>query len=287
MCGSPPPSNRSPVRVLPTLIMGTIYRVELAVLVVYMLLVATVDGAPRSHSLPEAVDKLLTPSAAAAPPLLRADVEVAQAPAGTRLTPSKVSGTYTRVKGEEGHKCPATLTLGPPEPIDGMTVGLAVLVPGSNIQEDSVACAGGGLVLLNAPAFFRPKVLESLGIQGIQGAVNSSAWHMMGLMWAEVIGVKLDSWTCGSNTVAPWGSQHYATFSDRKASISWGDEDITLEDGDRNLIIRHIGTPESGGGFMVCTMRAPPGGGAPSALSGGAPVYTHLHEVENEFRSGA
>ncbi|KAK1861811.1 hypothetical protein I4F81_004391 [Pyropia yezoensis] len=234
--------------------MGTIYRVELAVLVVYMLLVATVDGAPRSHPLPEAVDKLLTPSAAAAPPLLRADVEVAQAPA---------------------------------EPIDGMTVGLAVLVPGSNIQEDSVACAGGGLVLLNAPAFFRPKVLESLGIQGIQGAVNSSAWHMMGLMWAEVIGVKLDSWTCGSNTVAPWGSQHYATFSDRKASISWGDEDITLEDGDRNLIIRHVGTPESGGGFMVCTMRAPPGGGAPSALSGGAPVYTHLHEVENEFRSGA
>lgn len=266
--------------------MGTLYRLTLAAFGACLLLAATVFGVPHPRPTHENVDQWLLRASSAASPLLRANVEVAQAPIGTRLTPSKLTGTYTQVKGKDGFKCPATLTLGAPEPFEGVPARVAVRVPGGNIQEDSVACTGGGLVAVDAPFFFRPALLELLGIQGIQAAVNGSAWHLDNLVWAEVVGAKLDSWTCGT-TVAPWAPSMYAVFSDRPLGVIWGDEErVTMEDGNRNVIIVDTGSTGTGGS-MICLMSAPPGGGGSPPPPVGVPVHPQLHSVETVVRPRA
>lgn len=167
----------------------------------------------------------LTPSAASVAPLTAArgpaaptsDVLTgAQAPGGAaaaRLGPTALSATYTRVVGATGAKCPPSLVLGPAVAVGEVPPVVGTLTPGVAIAERPAPaggtapapCTGGGLVAIDAVALFSPVVQDALGVPAALQRVLQTVLAVRQLVWSDVVGLNLSSWSCGGGGGAPAG----------------------------------------------------------------------------------
>lgn len=215
----------------------------------------------------------LTPSAASVAPLTAArgpaaptsDVLTgAQAPGGAaaaRLGPTALSATYTRVVGATGAKCPPSLVLGPAVAVGEVPPVVGTLTPGVAIAERPAPaggtapapCTGGGLVAIDAVALFSPVVQDALGVPAALQRVLQTVLAVRQLVWSDVVGLNLSSWSCGGGGGRPgWPPNVHALFGDKPAVFGWpGNGTVRLAAGDRNFIVVN-------GTHVTCLMRAPP-----------------------------
>lgn len=140
-----------------------------------------------------------------------------------------VAGTYSLVrKTEAAGECLGRLTLGSPSKVRDSKPEDMLLSPGEDITRDGTRCSGGGLLVICTLMLLNAKYINSRGLVDTLPALNTTESMRNWLQWSDLVGVRMDSWACGTSPRwdnAPWALFGDSPWSTKGGGLDGGDND--------------------------------------------------------------